>query len=96
MAKRVGGSRRKTRYAYRKPIRERGKISLTRYLQSFATGDRVKLSVEPAVQKGAHFPRFEGRVGTISGKQGAAYNVTIRDGGKEKILIVRPIHLRRI
>lgn len=51
MVKRIGGIRRKTRYKLRKEKRAKGKISITKYLQSFSAGDRVYLSTQSAVQK---------------------------------------------
>ena len=95
MVKRIGGLRRKTRYKFRKEKRRRGKISFTRYFQTFNIGDKVHLSLESAVQKGMYHPRFMGRSGIINGKRGRCYKVTINDIGKEKTLIVHPVHLMR-
>ncbi|MBS3096287.1 50S ribosomal protein L21e [Candidatus Woesearchaeota archaeon] len=95
MVKRIGGLRRKTRYKFRKEKRSRGKISITRYLQSFSVGDRVYLGVEPAVQKGMYHPRFMGKAGTVKGKRGRCYEILINDIGKEKTLVVHPVHLKR-
>ena len=95
MAKRIGGIRRKTRYKLRKEKRSRGKIGITKYFQKFENGDRVSLGVEPAVQKGQYHFRFLGRAGIIKAKRGRCYEVTINDIGKEKTVIVHPVHLRR-
>ena len=96
MVKRIGGFRRKTRYKFRKERKNKGKISVTRYMQSFAAGDRVYLGVEPAVQKGMYHPRFLGKSGIVKGKRGKCYEVSINDMGKEKKVIVHPIHLVRV
>ena len=95
MVKRLGGVRRKTRYKFKKHKRSRGKISFTRYFQSFNAGDRVYLSVESAVQKGMYHPRFMGRSGIIKSKRGKCYEVSINDIGKDKTLIIHPVHLRK-
>ena len=95
MVKRIGGFRRKTRYKFRKEIRNRGKISMTRYFQSFEIGDRVYLTVEPSVQKGMYYPRFMGKTGIIKGKRGRCYEVMINDINKKKELVVHPVHLKR-
>ena len=95
MVKRIGGIRRKTRYKFRKQKRNRGKISMTRYFQSFSIGDKVYLSVEPAVQKGMYYPRFMGKSGIVKGKRGRCYEISINDIGKEKTLIIHPVHLRK-
>lgn len=95
MAKRIGGIRRKTRYKLKKERRAKGKIGITRYFQSFNAGDRVYLGVEPAVQKGQYHFHFMGRSGVIKGKRGKCYEISINDLGKEKTLVVHPVHLRR-
>ncbi|MBI3027156.1 50S ribosomal protein L21e [Candidatus Woesearchaeota archaeon] len=95
MVKRIGGIRRKTRYKFRKEKRARGKISISKYLQSFISGDKVCLSLESAVQKGMYHPRFMGIVGVIKGKRGKCYEVAINDMGKGKTLLVHPVHLKK-
>ena len=96
MATRIGGSRRKTRQKFRKPLREKGKLSLTRYLQSFEKGEKVLLKAEPSIQKGMYHGRFHGKVGVVIKKKGACYEVEINDLGKKKILILHPIHLKKV
>src|SRR3989338_2484348 len=95
MVTRKGGIRRKTRYKFRKEKRQRGKISMTRYFQTFQSGDRIFLDVEPAVQKGMYHPRFMGRAGIIKRMRGRCYEITINDLGKEKTLLVHPVHLKK-
>ncbi len=96
MAKRIGGNRRKTRYKYKKEIRAKGKISISRYFEEYKEGEKVALSVESAVQKGMYFPRFIGKVGVIIGKRGRCYEIKVNDQGKEKTLIAHPVHLKRL
>ena len=95
MVDRVGGMRRNTRHKMRKHVREQGKISLRKFLQSFNVGDTVKLNAEPAYQRGMYFPRFYGLVGKVSKKVGNCYEVKINDLGKAKIVVVHPVHLMR-
>ena len=95
MGKRIGGLRRKTRYKFKKERRRKGKISITRYFQTFKEGDRVNLIVEPAVQKGMYHPRFMGKSGSVISKRGRCYQVRINDMGKDKTVIVHPVHLKR-
>lgn len=96
MVKKVGTSRSKTRLLLKKPLRSRGKISIRRYFSTFKEGERVGLAAEPAVQKGMYHCRFYGRIGVVEGKRGRCYMVSIKDGGKNKTLIVHPVHLRRM
>ena len=96
MVKRIGGYRRKTRHKLSKPAKERGKISLRKYFQVYNIGEQVVLKCEPSIHKGMYHPRFHGKAGIIQGKKGACYEVQIMDMHKEKVLIVHPVHLRRM
>lgn len=95
MVQRVGGFRRKTRSKLKKPYRSKGKISISRYFRKFNEGDKVTLKPEPAVQKGMPYPRFQGKVGVVKGRQGECYKVEIRDGSVKKIIIAHPVHLSK-
>ena len=96
MVTRIGSPRRKTRQKLSKGVRQKGKIPLSKYFQTFENGDKVKLLAEPAVQKGMYFPRFHGSVGHVNGKQGSCYQVAIKDFNKRKTLVVHPVHLKRM
>ena len=95
MVKRIGGMRRKTRNKFKKDIQDKGKISITRYLQTFEEGDKVILKAEPSVHEGLYFPKFHGKSGTIGKRRGRCYEVFVKDHDKEKKLIVHPVHLIR-
>ncbi len=96
MVKRIGTFRTKTRNKLSKGYRKQGKISISQYFQKFEQGDKVALKAEPAVQKGMYYPKFYGKVGIIEGMQGSNYRVMITDKKKEKILIVHPVHLKKL
>ncbi|MFT7615295.1 MAG: large subunit ribosomal protein L21e [Candidatus Woesearchaeota archaeon] len=93
MATRTGGARRKTRHKFQVSIREKGKISIRRYLQSFETGERVLLKAQPSIHKALYFRRFHSLSGIITGKQGSCYKVAINDQNKKKIVLTHPAHL---
>tara|TARA_Y100000294_G_C8414362_1_gene280132 strand:- start:287 stop:577 length:291 start_codon:yes stop_codon:yes gene_type:complete len=95
MVQRIGSLRRKTRQKFSKSVRRKGKISLTKYFQTFNEGDKVLLNAEPAVQKGLYHPRFHGKSGIIKKSQGRAYYIEIKDKSSTKQLLVHPVHLKR-
>ena len=82
--KKLGGFRRKTRNKLKKGLRQKGKVSTTRYFQVFKEGDLVKLKAEPSVHNGMYFPRFHGKSGFVLNKKGECYEVLIKDGNKDK------------
>ncbi len=77
----------------KKPIRERGKIQLSKYFQKFSDGENVTV-VRERSQK-INFPtRIQGRTGVIEGKQGRNYFVKIEK--EKKKFLIAPIHLKKI
>lgn len=96
MVTRIGGNRRKTRNKFSKHPRTKGKLSIRNFMQTFEEGDKVGLKADPAISSGLYHPRFHGKVAVVKGKQGWCYNVAIKDGRKEKILIVHPSHLKKL
>ena len=96
MVQRIGGNRRKSRYKMKKPMASRAKISIRSYMQSFKDGDRIQLLAEPAIRKGMYHLNFHGKHGIIAGKQGKSYKVKIMDGKLTKIVIVHPVHMKKV
>jgi large subunit ribosomal protein L21e len=94
MVRRIGGLRRKTRHKLKKSTGTHGKISIRAFFKRFKQGQRVLLKAEPAYQKGMYFPRFHGKSGIVEAKKGNCYSIRIKDGKKEKLVVVHPIHLR--
>jgi large subunit ribosomal protein L21e len=95
MATRIGGSRRKTRHIFQNTVREKGKLSIRRFLQSLEIGERVTLKAQPTYQNGLYFRRYHGKNGIVIGKQGDCYKVEIKDFNATKTVIVHPAHIKR-
>ena len=91
---RIGGLRRKTRHKYRKNRRQKGKISLSMFMQKFQPGQKVHLIIEPSFHRGMYHSRFMGKTGVVKAARGKCYEVVINDGGKEKTLLIHPVHLK--
>lgn len=96
MVKRAGTFRTRTRNKLRKTPRTSGKVSMTKYLQTFKVGEMVIIKHEPTVQDGMPHPRFKGSAGIVLGKQGYVYKVRVNDGNAKKMLLVAPVHLLRV
>lgn len=95
MVRRLGGSRRKTRYKLQKRSDEHGRVRITAFMQTFKVGDTVNLSPDSSIQRGMFHPRHIGKTGTVCGIQGKSYRVKIRDKDKMKEMIVHPVHLKK-
>ena len=79
---------------YKKP-RQKGKFSFTRYFQKFQPGESVAVVQELSFPF-AYSKRLQGKTGRVIEKRGSAYYVEIKDLGKTKKYLIRPIHLKRI
>ncbi len=78
-----------------KRLREKGKLSFTRFFQQFKEGDSVALVRDLSFT--AAFPkRMQGRTGTVLTKRKSAYVVEVMDINMKKQYVIRPIHLKRI
>ncbi|HEX9710017.1 MAG TPA: 50S ribosomal protein L21e [Candidatus Thermoplasmatota archaeon] len=95
MARATKGTRKGTRSLFRQPPRERGKTRITRMLQKFEAGDKASIRIDSRVRGGQPHNTFNGMTGVIVGAQGSAYLLRIRIGGKMKVVVAHPAHLRR-
>jgi len=79
----------------RKRIRTRGKAQLSKYFKEFKQGDKVAI-----IQNLSHtFPyprRLQGLSGKVVGKRGEAYVISIKDGNKQKTIILKAVHLKKL
>jgi len=87
------GKRRKSRDKLSKHVRERGKIKIRKWLQSFNVGEYVHIKIDPSVHVGMPHHKFHGRTGIVVGKRGDCYEVKVTDRNKEKLIIVHSVHL---
>lgn len=90
------GSRSRTRKKLKKDVGDRGEPPVTHTLQDFEDGDKVAVRIDPSIQAGQPHPRFHGLTGTVTGSQGKAFTVEVKDGGKAKSVIARPEHLKAV
>lgn len=79
----------------RKNIRQRGKLSLSRYFKEFTVGERVAVIREHS-QSPAFPKRIHGLSGVIEGKRGKSYIVKIKEGNSTKMHIIKPVHLKEL
>ncbi len=93
MTTRQGRFRKNTRHKLQKRARDRGKVSITKQLQEFKIGDKVRVMHEPAVHKGMPHPHFKNSVGSVVRKQGDCYVVSLKDKNMKKEVISAPVHL---
>lgn len=79
----------------RKNAKLRGKVRLSQYFQEFENGEKVAVVREHSLNPS--FPkRIQGLVGTVVGKRGKAYIISIREGGLEKMHLIRPASLKKL
>ncbi len=65
-------------------------------MHKYNEGDKVAIVLDGAQQKGMPHRRFQGKTGRISGSQGRAYIIQVKDGNMNKTVVARPEHLKPI
>ena len=82
-----------TRSLLRKPTREKGKLNISKILQTYAVGSQVIIKMDSSVQKSMPHKRFHGKIGTIKEKRGRGYVISVPQGNSIKDIIVRSEHI---
>ena len=80
---------------HRKRLRDKGKVSFTKYFQEFKPGDSVSV-VRDLSFKFGYSNRIQGRTGKIIEKRGKAYYIELNELNKPKKYVLHPIHLKKI
>jgi len=78
-----------------KRVRQRGKLSLSRFFQKFEPGEQVAIVRELGLVFG-YSKRTQGRTGKVIKKRGSAYEVLVNDLNSPKTYFIKPIHLKKI
>jgi large subunit ribosomal protein L21e len=77
----------------RKPVREKGKPKLTKFLYQHENGDSVIIKIDSSQQKALPHRRFHGKIGQVINKRGRGYVVRVAQGDSIRDIIVRTEHL---
>jgi large subunit ribosomal protein L21e len=85
----------KTRNTLSVSPRNKGLPQVTSSLRRFSVGEKASVRLDGRVQHGMPHPRYQGKTGTVVGRQGRAFVVEIVEGKKTKTLLVGPEHLQR-
>lgn len=89
------GPRRKSRSALTKPVRQRGRLGLSRLLTKFEVGEKVVIDIDAGIHRGMPHKRYQGKVGNVVERRGRAYVVEIPQTKIVKLIVALPEHLRR-
>lgn len=75
--------------------KHREKTTVEQLLRKFEVGDIVVIDIDSSVQDAMPHPRNQGVQGEVKAKRGGCYEVAIKDGGKTKIVVTSPAHLKK-
>ncbi len=90
-SKAAHGKKAKTRH---KISRKGPKVTVNKMLQEIPVGSKVDIKINASMQgKGEPFRRYHGMTGTVIGKQGRAFVVTLYNGNQPVELVIGPAHL---
>jgi len=90
---RKAGKRGKTRY---KMAKHGVKASVNDLLADFNLNDKVQIVMDGSIHSGIPDKAYKGLSGTVTGKRGTAYEVTLLKGNEEKVVVTTPVHLKKI
>ncbi len=96
MPKMSHGKKANTRKLLTKKKSEKSKNLVSKMLQKFEEGESVFIDLEPSVESGMPFRRFNGLQGKVVGKQGRCYLVEVKCGNKIKTVLAGPAHMKRL
>ncbi|MFQ5951050.1 MAG: 50S ribosomal protein L21e [Candidatus Geothermarchaeales archaeon] len=89
------GFRSQTRKLLRKRRKSVGFAARLLKVRDMAPGQKVVVYIDPSFHKGMPHRRYHGKIGTVVGRRGRAYEVETRKGDKRVLLVVPPQHLRK-
>ncbi len=89
------GMRRKSRSAFTKKIRDKGRLPLSRLLTKYEEGEKVVIDIDPAIHKAMPHKRYQGKVATVVGQRGRAYILEVPQRKTVKTIITTPEHIRK-
>lgn len=88
------GYRNRSRSLLSKSPRERGLPPPSAFIKEFQVGSKVVIDIEPSFHKGMPHRRFQGKVGIVLEKRGRAYVVKVPMKPADRVIVVRPVHLK--
>ena len=77
--KRSKGVRQGTRYIVSRSKSERSRLNISRIMHDYSEGDSVAIVLDGGQQMGMPHRRFNGKTGVITGKQGRAWVIEVKD-----------------
>ncbi len=72
------------------------KASVNDLLQDFAEGDVVQIVIEPSIHAGLPFRSYHGLTGKISAKRGKSFEVKLKRGNVDKVIVTTAAHLKKL
>ena len=69
------------------------KLTVNKLVREFETGQKVVITMDPSVHSTLPHRRYQGKVGTVTGKQGAVFTVDVNLGNLAKKLLLSAAHL---
>jgi large subunit ribosomal protein L21e len=87
------GKRGKTRAKFKK---KGAKVTVNKEVEEFNNGEKVQIVIDSSYHSGLPGKGFHGLTGTVSGKRGSAYEVELKKGKKDFMVVTTPAHLKRL
>jgi large subunit ribosomal protein L21e len=87
------GKRGKTRQKFKK---KGPKTSVNKMVEEFKNGDKVQVVIDSSMHAGLPDKSFHGLTGYISGKRGESYEIELKRGKKDFMVVTTPVHIKKL
>ncbi|MBT4596837.1 MAG: 50S ribosomal protein L21e [Candidatus Diapherotrites archaeon] len=87
------GKRGRTRAKFKKTS---AKVTVNKEVEEFKNGEKVQIVIDSSYHSGLPDKGFHGLTGYVSGKRGLAYEVELKKGKKDMMVVTTPAHLKRL
>jgi large subunit ribosomal protein L21e len=87
------GKRGNTRQKFKKTS---PKVTVNKIVAEFEIGDKVQVVIDSSFHAGLPGKGFHGLTGYIAGKRGKSYEIELKKGKKDFMVVTTPVHIKRL
>jgi large subunit ribosomal protein L21e len=87
------GKRGRTRSKFKKST---GKVTINKIMEEFEENDKVQVVIDSSYHDGLPDKSFHGLTGRVAGFRGNAFEVKLKKGNKEFLVVTNSVHLKRL
>jgi ribosomal protein L21E len=87
------GKRGKTRHKLKK---KGPKVTVNKIVEEFEKGDKVQVVIDSSFHGGLPDKGFHGLTGYVAGKRGNSFEIELKKGKKDFMVVTTAVHMKRL